>query len=165
MLKGYKFSEKHKGNISQALSGRKLSAEHKRHLSEYRLGKEPWNKGLTKEDSRVLKNVSGDSRKTQFKSGPRPETKGKGNANWKGGKFISNGYVYIMVPEHPLARNGYMQEHRLVMEKHLGRYLQPKEIVHHVNHNTMDNRIENLMILKIGQHTTLHNLERWRKIS
>ena len=47
-----------------------------------------WNKGLTKTDARVLKNSSGGSRRTQFKTGSRPENKGKGNSNWKGGKII-----------------------------------------------------------------------------
>ena len=108
-----------------------------------------WNKGLTKADPRVLKNISGGARKTQFKPGPRPETKGKNNANWKGGITRHGGkYKYIRrrMPEHPYAENGYVFEHRLVMEKHVGRYLKPNEVVHHINRDVTDNRLENLIL-------------------
>jgi len=66
---------------------------------------------------------------------------------WKGGKTKHNkGYVYIYSPDHPYATNGYVFEHRLVMEAYIGRPLLPTEVVHHINGIKDDNRIGNLML-------------------
>lgn len=72
------------------------------------------------------------------------------NGRWKGGQMVDkNGYILIKNNSHPFANNsGYVREHRLVMEKHIGRFLTPKEIVHHLNHIPNDNRIENLSLKK-----------------
>lgn len=43
---------------------------------------------------------------------------------WRGGRINKEGYIFIYSPQHPNAINGkYVAEHRLVVEKHLGRYL------------------------------------------
>jgi hypothetical protein len=64
---------------------------------------------------------------------------------WRGNKTRhKKGYVLVRVPSHPYASGGYVFEHRLVMEDHIGRYLLSNENIHHKNGIKDDNRIENL---------------------
>jgi len=86
---------------------------------------------------------------------------GENTTNWRGGKRIhSNGYVWIYSPLHPYhSAQKYVLEHRLVMEKNLKRYLNPNEIVHHINGNHQDNRIDNLMLFSDSKsHLNYHRL-------
>src|SRR4030042_2847144 len=81
--------------------------------------------------------------------------RGKNHPTWKGIK-IERGYVLIYCPNHPYAHQNYVKEHRLKMEKKIGRYLNPKEIIHHINGNTVDNHIKNLQVLTQGKHVNIH---------
>jgi len=55
--------------------------------------------------------------------------------NWKGGTVISSdGYVSILMPEHPRAWGcGYVKEHILIAEKALGKPLPFSARIHHAN--------------------------------
>lgn len=80
--------------------------------------------------------------------------KGTASPLWRGGRYTKpDGYVMVSVLDHPYAQkhHGYVPEHRLVMEKRLGRFLEPHETVHHVNGVRDDNRDENLQ-LRSGRH-------------
>jgi hypothetical protein len=78
-------------------------------------------------------------------------------AHWKGGKKeTKEGYVQILSHKHPFKDNhGYVLEHRLIMEKHLGRYLTENEIVHHINMIKNDNKISNLQLTTIKEHVSI----------
>ena len=73
--------------------------------------------------------------------------------NWKGGRISSRGYVQLKMPNHPNADSrGYVYEHRYIMAKVIGRPIRVEEIVHHVNGDIEDNRIENLELrLRYGK--------------
>ena len=84
---------------------------------------------------------------------------GNKNPNWGGGKLKTKiGYIIVLSPNHPFKdKHGYVCEHRLVMEQHLGRVLLPSEVVHHINGIKDDNRIENLMLFtNQGEHVKYH---------
>ncbi|MBP3573851.1 MAG: HNH endonuclease [Prevotella sp.] len=51
-----------------------------------------------------------------------------------------------------------IDEHRYIMEQHIGRKLSRYEVVHHKNGNKRDNRIENLEIMNLSEHTRSHNI-------
>ena len=49
-----------------------------------------------------------------------------------------------------------IDEHRHIMQVHLGRKLSREETVHHKNGNPRDNRLENLEVLPLSEHARLH---------
>lgn len=126
---------------------------------------------VTKSRISIVKNCSADCRKKDYaingghvpwnKGKKLPELSGDKAFAWKGGRFKNSfGYIKISMPNHPFNNSGYVLEHRLVMEKFIGRYLTPKEIVHHINHNKTDNRIENLKLFKNhSEHQKYHMKE------
>lgn len=70
---------------------------------------------------------------------------------------VQGGYIREHCPLHPAADAfGTVPQHRLVMERALGRYLAGTELVHHRNGDKMDNCLENLQIVTRREHFLLH---------
>lgn len=79
---------------------------------------------------------------------------GEKNPNFRGGRIIDrDGYVLVTVAKgHPYGRYvkdrdvGKVLEHRLIMEKKLGRYLLPSEVVDHIDGLRLHNHEDNLRL-------------------
>lgn len=79
----------------------------------------------------------------------------KGSIPWNKGTakgFIDNrGYRSFKIGKKTI------REHRLVMEKHLGRKLEPWEHIHHIDENKLNNSIDNLQIISAQDHAKEHS--------
>ena len=72
-------------------------------------------------------------------------------------KIDVRGYIQEWAPDHPYAdRRGYVLQHRLVMERHIRRVLDKREIVHHLDGDIQNNDITNLAVMSQSEHMKLH---------
>lgn len=121
---------------------------------------------LTNSNPSHTRDISGDrnpmhGRGISGELNPMYGKRGTLSPRWKGGKKTrQDGYVLVVAPpDHPYPSDSshdsikYILEHRLVMERHLGRYLLPDEVVHHIDENQSNNAIENLQLFSnSGEH-------------
>ena len=79
-----------------------------------------------------------------------------------GRRITRDGYIEIYSPYHPNKnKNNCVLEHRLRMEQHIGRFLTDKEVVHHIDDDKENNKIENLELFSsVGKHTQKHHIVR-----
>ena len=79
--------------------------------------------------------------------------KGADSPNWKGGRELTkDGYICLWI-----SRKEKILEHRKIMQDHLGRKLTRSEVVHHINGNNADNRLENLELTTFAKDISRHN--------
>ncbi len=84
---------------------------------------------------------------------------GQNAFRWKGGVYHQNNkYIHLKQED-----GTYKQEHRIIMEKYLGRELDSDEIVHHIDGDGKNNKLENLKLMNRESHARLHTTERWEQ--
>lgn len=132
------YSTETRKKMSDARLGMKFSEEHRENL------RKAWRHRLPDSEETIRRKK--DS-----------ALKGENNGNWKGGFSKRNGR---------LVRNeGQKYNYRIVAERILGRPLKEKEVIHHINENKDDDRLENLFLFRTtGAHSTWHlHLRRYGK--
>lgn len=135
---------------------------------QYQIGERIiWNKGkhLTESHKEHLRNLYlgtklSEETKQKIRNSLKGKNKGPKNGMWKGGIRRSGKYVYIT-----LADGTYVSEHRYLMEKMLNRKLNTNEVVHHINSRRDDNRLENLVVMDISKHHSMHIKELHKKLN
>lgn len=122
-----------------------------------------WNrgkKGLFKHTEATKKLISKNIRRYR-QTKRHKENVGNALRN-KHGYKIAGGYAFIYVPEYRNAvkkapDKGYMLEHRYLMEQYLGRDLLKIEVIHHIDGNKVNNKIENLLLCSSNRfHQNIH---------
>lgn len=80
----------------------------------------------------------------------------KRNTRLVGFKRVKKGNGHILVK----TENGFVFEHVDIMEKMLGRKLAEGEVVHHKDHDKLNNDPSNLVLMTNGEHTAMHSTGR-----
>lgn len=76
---------------------------------------------------------------------------GPANPRYNGGMSTWQGRTIIVTRD-----GSSMLYSRALMAGHLGRLLKPSEIVHHINGDPTDDRIENLQLVTRAEHIDIH---------
>jgi hypothetical protein len=123
-----------------------------------------YNKIITPErNSKISKALKGKSKSLEHCKNIGLSKKGifsgDKHPNWRGGtSSYQGGYIYEFF------EGKYQLQHRLVMERYLGRKLLKTEVVHHKDKNRKNNDIDNLELWDRKEHQKMHVIEYWRTI-
>jgi len=140
----------------------------RKHISNYQEIIKDYLSGLTLRDiakklkcsPTSVKNILIENNIRRRDCNDREYPRGENHFNWKGG--VKRGaHIYKMIKTD--SKYGYDYEHRVIMENILGRKLKSDEHVHHIDKNTKNNNLDNLMVLNKDEHLDLHMRLRWQQ--
>jgi hypothetical protein len=97
----------------------------------------------------------GETTNSDASGRPRRFRKGH-NRRGRGNGWNENAYRYVSVDGTKIG------QHRHLMQQHLQRKLTRDEVVHHINEDKLDNRIENLVVVSRAEHRRLHRGRKWK---
>lgn len=80
--------------------------------------------------------------------------------NGKPALLTLQGYVKVWEPGEPGNRSGWVLEHRMVLQKMLGRAMKREEHAHHKDGDKTNNDPSNLVVVGIREHGALHAAEK-----
>lgn len=88
----------------------------------------------------------------------RDTRSGKNHPMWDGGRGIKCGRWTVHAPDHPRAmNNNRVWERVVIMEEYLDRSISPKEPIHHIDIDPLNNEVENLYVCKdFKEHRCIH---------
>lgn len=111
---------------------------------------------------------NGSEERRRFLREDQKHVRREQHPRWKGGVYVAGGYRHVTQHQGPNRR-----EHRLVVERAMGKPLPKGAVVHHVNGDKSDNRPQNLVVCQDdAYHNLLHLRQRaldacghasWRK--
>lgn len=108
----------------------------------------------------MICSIGSEGQPILFAKGHNLKLGGELHPKWKGGRIKIGYYWYLRVPQHPNADSrGYVAEHIFVMSSWLRRPLKRGEVVHHINEDKEDNRLENLKLTTVQLHPTEHIID------
>lgn len=110
-------------------------------LKHIHTGRKPWNVG-----KKLHYNVWN-------KGKSNPKIAMEKHHNWKGGR-THTAQGYILLREKTRVSK---LEHRVIMERHIGRKLNTEEVVHHIDGNRGNNDITNLMLFPSNSEHIKHH--------
>lgn len=146
------------GNITQKELGIKYNFHCRRLIDWFKSA------GRLEEYNQINKNNISKSSRKSMPSTSKVKIAGINSINWNGQKIeVKHGKISaILIPkkDHPNANaQGYVYEHRIIMEESIGRLLTDKEVVHHIDLDPTNNNIDNLILLdNSSEHASIHYL-------